>query len=133
MTWIDYKKACGMNPQSSMIKLPQNIQNITWSHKLYQENHENLETEIWQQEEESLAKAKIQRGIFQEDAQAPLQFIIAMMSLNHVLRKYAARCKISRSQEKIDHLMYMDDIKLYAKNEKEMETLIHTGKYTVKI
>ena len=25
-----------------------------------------------------------------------------------------------------NHLIYMDDIKLYAKNEKELETLIHT-------
>ena len=25
-------------------KLPQNVQNITWSHKLYRENHENLES-----------------------------------------------------------------------------------------
>ena len=27
-------------------KLPQNEQNIRWSHKLYRENHENLESEI---------------------------------------------------------------------------------------
>ena len=27
-------------------KLPQNVQNITWSHKLYRENHENLESGI---------------------------------------------------------------------------------------
>ena len=33
--------------------------------------------------------------------------------------------KLSRSQEKINHLMYMDDIKLFIKNEKELETLIH--------
>ena len=32
--------------------------------------------------------------------------------------------KLSRSQEKITHLMYIDDIKLFAKNEKELETLI---------
>ena len=31
----------------------------------------------------------------------------------------------SRSQEKINHLKYVDDIKLSAKNEKELETLIH--------
>ena len=35
------------------------------------------------------------------------------------------RYKLSRSQEKINHLMYMDDIKLFAKNEKDLETLIH--------
>ena len=30
----------------------------------------------------------------------------------------------TKSQEKINHLMYIDDIKLFAKNEKELETLI---------
>ena len=48
-----------------------------------------------------------------------------MMPLNHILRKCTAGYKLSRSQEKINHLMYMDDIKLFAKNEKELETLIH--------
>ena len=36
------------------------------------------------------------------------------------------RIQLSRLQEKINHLIYMDDIKLFAKNEKELETLIHT-------
>ena len=63
----------------------------------------------------SLAETKIQRGIFQGDALSHLLFIIAMMPLNHKLRK----CIHSRSQEKINHLMYMDDIKLFAKNGKK--------------
>ena len=50
--------------------------------------------------------------------------LIIIMSLNHILRKCKAGYKLSRSQEKINHLMYMDDIKLFAKNEKELETLI---------
>ena len=62
-----------------------------------------------------LAEAKIQRGIFQGDALSPLLFIIAMMPLNHILRKCTAGYKLSRSLEKINHLMYMDDIKLFAK------------------
>ena len=36
-----------------------------------------------------------------------------------------SRYKLSRSQEKVNHLMYMDDTKLFSKNEKELETLIH--------
>ena len=32
--------------------------------------------------------------------------------------------KFTKSQEKINPLMYMDDIKLFAKNEEELETLI---------
>ena len=62
-----------------------------------------------------LAEAKIQRDIFQGDALSPLLFIIAMMPLNHIFRNCTAGYKLSRSQEKINHLMYMDDIKLFAK------------------
>ena len=73
----------------------------------------------------SLVETKIQRGIFQGDELAPLLFIIAVIPLNHILRKCTAGYKLSRSQEKINHLMYMDDIKLFAKNGKELEMLIH--------
>ena len=76
-------------------------------------------------------ETKIQRGIFQGDALSHLLFIIAMMPLNYILRNCTTRYKLSRSQDKINHLMYMDDIKLFAKNEKELETLIHT-EYTDK-
>ena len=47
-----------------------------------------------------------------------------MMSLNHILRKCTDEYKFYKSQGKINHLMHMKDIKLFAKNEKELETLI---------
>ena len=73
----------------------------------------------------SLAETKIKRGIFQGDALSPLLFIISMIPLNHILRKCTAGYKLSSSQEKTNHLIYMDGIKLFSKNEKELETLIH--------
>ena len=39
-----------------------------------------------------------------------------MMPLNHILRKFPGRYKLSKLQEKINHLMYMDNIELLAKN-----------------
>ena len=106
-------------------KLSQNVQNITWSHKVHRENYENLESWI------DSRRKKIQRSIFQWYALSLLLFIIAMMPLNDILRKCIAGYKLSTSQEKIYHLMYMDNIKLFAKNEKELETWIHT-EYTVR-
>ena len=50
-----------------------------------------------------------------------------MMPLNHILRKCTAGYKLG-SQEKISHLMYMNDIKLLVKNEKELETQIHADR-----
>ena len=38
-----------------------------------------------------------------------------MMLLNHILRNCTARYKLSKSQEKINHQMYIDDIKLKMK------------------
>ena len=49
-----------------------------------------------------------------------------MMPLNYIFRKCTAGYKLSRSQEKINHLIYMDDIKQFAKKEKELEILIYT-------
>ena len=50
------------------------------------------------------------------------------MPLNHIFRKCTAGYKLSKSQKKINHLMYMDYIKQFAKNEKELETLKHAGR-----
>ena len=117
MAWIDYKKAYDIVPHSWIIN----------SLKMYKISHEVIKfidkTMKTRRVEltaggRSLTKAKIQRGIFQGDALSPLLFIIAMIPLNHILRKGTAGYKLRRSQEKINHLMYIDDIKLFAKNEK---------------
>ena len=76
--------------------------------------------------EQRLAEVKIQRDILQGDALSSVLFVIAMMPLNHSLRKFSAGYKLSKSQEKINHLIYMDDIKVFAKKEKELETLMQT-------
>ena len=61
-----------------------------------------------------------------------IKCIIAMMPLNQILRKCTARHKVSWSQEKINHLMYMDNIKLFAKMKKKWKTEYTQLKYTVK-
>ena len=42
-----------------------------------------------------------------------------MMPLNQTLKKCPGSNKLTKPQEKINHLMYMDNINLFAKNEKE--------------
>ena len=126
MVWIDYKKVYDMVPQSwiinclKMYKISDEVKNFiektmkTWRMKLTAGGR-------------SLAETKIQRGIFEGDALSPLLFIIAM-PLNHILRKCTAGYKLGRSQEKANHRMYMDDNKLFAKKNEELETQIHAVK-----
>ena len=40
---------------------------------------------------------------------------------------------LQKHRETINHLMHMDDIKIFAKNEKEQKTLIQTKKYAARI
>ena len=64
--------------------LPPNVQNMTWSRKLYRQNQENLENGI----DRNFAETKIQRGICQGYALSPLLFIITIMPLNQILRRF---------------------------------------------
>ena len=59
----------------------------------------------------SLAEAKIQTGIFQGDALLPLICVIDLIPRYHILRKCIGGCKVSKSQEKINLVMFMDNIK----------------------
>ena len=74
-------------------------------------------------ERQTLTEVIIQRGIFLGDL---LPFVIAMMSFNYILRKCTGVYKFTKCQEKVNYLMNIDDIKIFVKNEKEMETLIQT-------
>ena len=122
---MDYKKAYDTVLQSWIINC---LKTYKISHKVIYVIEKTMKN--WRGEltagGRSFAETKIQRGIFQGDTLSLLLFIIAMMPLNHILIKCTAGYKLSRLQEKSNHLMYMDDIKLFAKNKKELETLIHT-------
>ena len=46
-----------------------------------------------------------------------------MMSRNHILRECTGGYEPNKLQERINTLMYMDDIKLFTKNKKELKAL----------
>ena len=125
MAWIDYRQAYDMVPQTWIIEC---LKMYKISDKVI--NFITKAMKNWKIEltagGQSLAEVNIQRGIFQGDSLSPLLFVIAMMPLNYILRKCTGGYKFTNSQEKINHLMYMDDIKIFAKNEKELETLVQT-------
>ena len=80
--------------------------------------------ELLTAEGKTLAELKIQRDILHRDTLLPLLFVIATMPLNSILWKYTIGYKFTKSQEKFIHLMYMDDNKVFAKIEKELQILI---------
>ena len=59
-------------------------------------------------------EVKIERGIFQGDS-SPLLFVVILTPLTHILRKAKPGYEFTNSGKKINHLLFMDDLKLYSK------------------
>ena len=71
-------------------------------------------------------KINIHCGIFQGDSLSPLLFCLLLIPLTNELSNTKYGYEIY--EKAIDHLFYMDDLKLYAKNDKELEGLLSTAK-----
>ena len=120
MAWIDY-----MVPHSWIIEcldffgVAENIKSLlansmeNWNVMLCSENSELCEVEIkW--------------GIFQGDSLSPLVFVSLLIPLNLILRMAKVVYQFSESKEEINHLLFMDDFKLYSRNEKGLDWLVQT-------
>ena len=72
-----------------------------------------------------MAKVNIRREIFQGGSLSPLLFVMYMIPLTHVIHKAKERYTLGGG-EKINHLLFMDDLKLYGKSENETKGLVST-------
>ena len=125
MAWIGYKKAYDMVPHLWIIEcldllgVAENIKSSLvssmekWKLMLCSGNSE-------------LGEVEINRGIFQGDSLSPLVFVLALIPLRLILRKTKAAYEFSESKEKISHLLFMDDLKLYSRREKGLDSLVQT-------
>lgn len=68
-----------------------------------------------------------QRGIFQGDNLSPMLFVLALIPVKILLKKKKDGYELGKNDIKINHLLFMDDLKLYGKNEKQLNSLIQTA------
>ena len=125
MGWIDYRKAFDMVPHSWVLECLQILGINNTLTKFLEKTMKDWRVELTCANE-SLGEVKIKRGIFQGDALSPLLFVITLIPLTSVLKMTKHGYEFAKNREKINHLLYMDDLKLYAKSEKELDSLIQT-------
>ncbi|XP_063598714.1 uncharacterized protein LOC134775182 [Penaeus indicus] len=124
MAWIDYKKAYNMVPHSWILESLEltNVADNVISFIMRSMRNWNVDLTSCG---EFLGKVNIRRGIFQGDSLSPLLFVICMIPLTDILRKvptgYTLKCGL-----KLNHLLFMDDLKIYGKNEREINGLVST-------
>lgn len=122
--WIDYKKAYDSVPHSWIIHTMRSHKVNPKITRLVEKSMENWSTSLTSGGKH-LADIKIECGIFQGDALSPLLFCVALNPLSHLLRRAKQGYQL-KTGHKINHLLYMDDLKLYAKNENDLTALIET-------
>ena len=124
IAWIDYKKTYDMVPHSWIIKcldlfgVAENIKSLLvnsmekWKVVLCAGNSE-------------LGEVEIKQGVFQGDSLSPFVFVLALIPLSLILRKAETAYEFSESKEKINHLLFMDDLKFYSRSKKGLDSLVH--------
>ena len=123
MAWIDYRKAYDMLPHSwileslGLIKVAKNIDGILRG------SMKDWRTELTANGE-ALGEVMIRRGIFQGDSLSPLLFIVAMLPLTRLLKRENLGYRFGIGGTMINHLLFMDDVKLYAKDRRQLEELV---------
>ena len=74
---------------------------------------------------QSLGQVNMKRGICQGDSLSPLLFVLCMIPLTLLLRQTKAEYQFKGRHEKINHLLYIDDLKLYGKDEAQIDSLVN--------
>ena len=122
MMWVDYKKAYDSIPHSwlakilSLYKIDKTTSKFiiglmpTWCTKIYLHfKGGTISTD----------DIKYGRGIFQGDTLSPLLFCLCLVPITNILNREGYGYKIGN--RKVSNLLYIDDLKIYAKNDEQME------------
>ena len=75
---------------------------------------------------EDLGEVNVKRRVFQGDSLSPLLFVLRMVPLSLILKKVNACYIWEKKEYKLNHLLFMDDLKLHAKSEEQTDTLVRT-------
>ena len=125
MCWIDYQKAYDMVPHSW---IGETLRAYGVAKNIISFVTRSMETwNVWlYHQREVICNIPIRRGIFQGDSLSPLLFIIALFPLSHALlnNNELGYQRTNSRDFPVSHLLYMDDIKLFAKSKPQMERLI---------
>ena len=116
MVWVDYRKAYDMVPHFCA----QVAQNII---EFIERSMKNWKTDLTACGQ-ILGTVSIKRGIFQGDSLSPLIFVLCVVPMTKIIRNLRAGNTLG--SVKVNQLLFMDDLKVFGKNEKERDSLIKT-------
>ena len=123
MAWIAFRKAYDRVPHSWMIKSLELVGAAKSIVNLLNETMKNWKTNLICSNT-YLGAVKINRGIFQGDLMSPLLFVASLLPLTVVLRKMKQGHSFGKGKIKLNHLLFMGDLKLYGGSQPDIDSLI---------
>ena len=124
--WIDYKKAYDSVPHDCIIDtLKLHKFNTTFTNFL-QSTMTNWQTSLTLNHENGLIstdKFLINTGIYQGDCPSGTLFIFSLLPLSWLLKESKLGYRLNK-ETTISHLLFMDDLKLYAANDQQLNNQI---------
>ncbi|CAH2105270.1 unnamed protein product [Euphydryas editha] len=122
--FIDYRKAFDSIPHTWLLKVLQIYKINPIIISFLQVSMQNWQTKLKINQSLTTEPIHIKRGIFQGDALSPLWFCLALNPLSDLINHSKLGFKLNNEQSStISHLMYMDDIKLFASNASDLFNL----------
>ena len=128
--WIDYKKAFDSVPHSWILKCLQMYKIHPVLITLIEESMSQWKTNMSLVHKKGVLDTgpiRIKRGIFHGDSLSPLLFTISLNPLSQEIQNTGYGYQLDE-QTKINHLLYVDDLKLYGTSDKNLTGLVNTVK-----
>lgn len=127
MAWVDYQKAFDSISHEWLLKVldvykcPTAIKDFL---EIVIPNWNVIMTAKGSCESVTTDPIYIRRGIFQGDSLSPLLFCLAINPLSQIMNKYKDKGYRLKDKTLINHLIYMDDLKIYSNNKNNLKTMI---------
>ena len=125
MAWIDYKKAYDLVPHSWIKEFMELMGIAEDVRELLEKSMKQWKLSLASNGNE-LGDVKVNRGIFQGDSLSPLLFVFCMIPISLVLRTVKAGYEWGKKGFSLNHLLFIDDLKLYGKSEEQIDSLVRT-------
>ncbi|XP_039892266.1 uncharacterized protein LOC120736309 [Simochromis diagramma] len=122
--WIDYKKAYDSMPHTWILECLE-LYEINRTLRAFIRNSMGMWRTTLEANFKPIAQVTFKCRIYQEDVLSSLPFCIGLNTLSEISYKTGYGFQL-QSGAVVSHLLYMDDIKLYAKSEQDIDSLIHT-------
>ena len=125
VAWLDCAKAYDSVYHHQILKTTEELPIPDWSKKFIKKAIESWSIDILLEGKPIIYDKQIKRGIMQGDSLSPLLFCLSITDVSKKLNE-ADKVEIRNfeTHTSINHLIYMDDIKLFANSKKNLEELI---------